>query len=115
MKILNKETNYGKRMIKEAIDLEKCQDNFNREDGWKLSNAWKPIIHQELKEEEKLSKERKQPTNMNTQHKTIVPTNTNQIGQYINEPKQKCRCWKIRTSCMECKQNGKETSHQIAL
>jgi len=33
VKILNKETNYGKQMIMEAIEIKKCQDNFNREDG----------------------------------------------------------------------------------
>jgi len=53
VKILYKETNYGKRMIKEAIEIEKCPDNFNREDGWKISSTWKPIIHQEKKENEK--------------------------------------------------------------
>jgi len=44
-KILNKEQNYGKRMIKESFEIDKCPANFNREDGWKFSNKWKPIIH----------------------------------------------------------------------
>lgn len=43
--IPNKEQNYGKLIIKEAIEIEKCPANFNREDGWKISKAWKPIIY----------------------------------------------------------------------
>ncbi|XP_050544291.1 uncharacterized protein LOC126907220 [Daktulosphaira vitifoliae] len=31
VKILNKETHFGKRMYKEAIEIEKCPENFNRE------------------------------------------------------------------------------------
>jgi len=39
VKILYKETNYGKRMIKEAIEIEKCPENFNKENCWKISNV----------------------------------------------------------------------------
>lgn len=31
-------------MEKEAIEIEKCPANFNRDNGWKISNAWKSII-----------------------------------------------------------------------
>jgi len=33
VKILNKEQNYGKRIIKEAIKIDICTANLNREDG----------------------------------------------------------------------------------
>jgi len=33
-------------MYKEAIEIEKCPENYNREDGWKLSKSWLPIKHQ---------------------------------------------------------------------
>ncbi|XP_050523538.1 uncharacterized protein LOC126895570 isoform X2 [Daktulosphaira vitifoliae] len=36
VKILNKESHFSKRMYKEAIEIEKCPENFNREDGWKI-------------------------------------------------------------------------------
>ncbi|XP_050525411.1 uncharacterized protein LOC126896547 [Daktulosphaira vitifoliae] len=50
VKILNKETHFGKRMYKEAIEIEKCQENFNREDEWKISKTWSPIIYKTKKE-----------------------------------------------------------------
>lgn len=37
-KILTRETNYEKRMINEAIKIENCPENFNREDDWRISN-----------------------------------------------------------------------------
>ncbi|XP_050535069.1 uncharacterized protein MAL8P1.12-like [Daktulosphaira vitifoliae] len=46
VKILNKETHFGKRIYKVAIEIEKCPENFNRYDGWKISKTWLPIIHQ---------------------------------------------------------------------
>lgn len=33
-------------MIMEAIEIEKFPENVDREDGWKINNVWKPIIHQ---------------------------------------------------------------------
>jgi len=33
-------------MIKKLLETEKCPDNSNRVDDWKISNAWKLIIHQ---------------------------------------------------------------------
>ena len=36
--------NYYRRKVREAIEIEKCVKNFNREDGLKLKEAWKPII-----------------------------------------------------------------------
>lgn len=44
--------NYGKRMIKEGIKIKKYTLNFNRVDGWKISNTWKPIINRLRKEKE---------------------------------------------------------------
>ncbi|XP_050524387.1 uncharacterized protein LOC126896018 [Daktulosphaira vitifoliae] len=46
LKILNKESHFGKRMYKEATEIEKCPQNFNREGGWKISKTWLTIIHQ---------------------------------------------------------------------
>lgn len=45
VKILNKEENYCKCMMKEAIEAEKYPYNFNREDRWKISNTRRPVIH----------------------------------------------------------------------
>jgi len=59
-------------MIMEVIEVEKCPENFIK-DGWKISNAWKPIKHQEKEEKEKRSKERKQPTSKKTQHVASIP------------------------------------------
>lgn len=39
------EQNYGKRMIKETVEIEKLIGNFNKEDIWKISYAQKPIIN----------------------------------------------------------------------
>lgn len=33
------------KKIKEEIEIEKFLENFNREEGWKISNAQKPIIY----------------------------------------------------------------------
>lgn len=45
VKILNKKQNYRKIMIKEAMEIEKCLTNFNRENGWKISNTWKTLSY----------------------------------------------------------------------
>jgi len=33
------------RLIGEALEIQKHLNNFNREDGYKLSHSWKPTIH----------------------------------------------------------------------
>ena len=40
---LTKENRYNPWMICEAIEIQK-HPNFNKEDGWKLSNTWDPLI-----------------------------------------------------------------------
>ncbi|KAG6458307.1 hypothetical protein O3G_MSEX010782 [Manduca sexta] len=42
--ILAKEHRFLPRMIREAIEMKK-HPNFNREDGWKLAQAWDPVLH----------------------------------------------------------------------
>ncbi|XP_046976615.1 uncharacterized protein LOC124542804 [Vanessa cardui] len=41
--ILAREHRFIPRMIREAIEIQK-HPNFNREDGWRLSNTWDPLI-----------------------------------------------------------------------
>ena len=43
-KLVRKEEHCLKRKIKEAIEIEKRKNNFNRDDGLKLSNTWKPLL-----------------------------------------------------------------------
>ena len=41
--ILSTEQRFTPRLVREAIEIKK-HPNFNREDGWKLSPTWDPII-----------------------------------------------------------------------
>ncbi|XP_050528175.1 uncharacterized protein LOC126898277 [Daktulosphaira vitifoliae] len=85
VKILNKEPHFGKRMYKEAIEIEKCPENFNREDGWKISKTWLPIIHQ-------------------TKRKLTNNTETNSIYEEATiNITNNCRCRKGRPKCQECR------------
>lgn len=43
-KILSTDRHYHTRVIREAIEIKKHK-NFNREDGFKLSPAWNPVIN----------------------------------------------------------------------
>lgn len=43
-KVLAVERHYYPRIIREAIEIKKNPNNFNREDGFKLSSAWTPVI-----------------------------------------------------------------------
>jgi hypothetical protein len=36
---------YSSRLIREALEIKKHPNNFNREDGYKLRWSWKPNIH----------------------------------------------------------------------
>ena len=45
-KILASTSHYSSRLIREAIEIEKHPNNFNREDGYKLSWSWRSPIHQ---------------------------------------------------------------------
>ncbi|PSN47874.1 hypothetical protein C0J52_01236, partial [Blattella germanica] len=42
--LVEKSSKYFDRIIKEAIYIKKHQNNFNREEGFQISNAWLPII-----------------------------------------------------------------------
>ncbi|PSN42412.1 hypothetical protein C0J52_11745 [Blattella germanica] len=42
--LVEKSSKYFDRIIKEAIYIKKLQNNFNREEGFQISNAWLPII-----------------------------------------------------------------------
>jgi len=80
-------------MYKEAIEIEKCPENYNREDGWKINKTWLPIIHQE---------KRKQVTRENTitTEAATITTNDN------------CRCRKGRTKCKECQEQPAVTGNK---
>jgi hypothetical protein len=43
-KMLAHKTGYHDRLIREVIDLELHTNNINWEDGFTLSNLWKPLI-----------------------------------------------------------------------
>ena len=44
-KVLATIPHHYKRKIREALEIEKCRNNFNRDDGLKLKEAWKPVVH----------------------------------------------------------------------
>jgi hypothetical protein len=44
-KFIAKMEHYGKRKIREAIEIELERNNLNRDEGLKISEAWKPILH----------------------------------------------------------------------
>jgi hypothetical protein len=44
-KILASTPYYSSRIIHEALEIEKHPNNFNREDGYRLNQSWKPTIH----------------------------------------------------------------------
>ena len=74
--ILSKEKHYGKRMIKEAIEIEKCPKNFNREDGWRISNAWKTIIHEARKQRIEKTTNIKDKNEQNNDHPIPITQTT---------------------------------------
>jgi hypothetical protein len=45
--VLHREEKHMKRLILEAIEVGKNKNNFNREDGFQLSKAWKTLIKQD--------------------------------------------------------------------
>jgi hypothetical protein len=46
---LAKKSRWMDRVIREATEIKLHPNNLNREDGFSLSRAWKPLIH-DLKE-----------------------------------------------------------------
>ena len=44
-KLITREDHYKRRKIREAIEIEKFPLNMNRDDGLKLNECWRPIIH----------------------------------------------------------------------
>ena len=43
--MISREDNYNKRRISEVVEIEKKNNNLNKDDGLKLSNTWKPFIN----------------------------------------------------------------------
>lgn len=46
VEILSRTENYYPRVIRESLEIMKNGNNFNREDGYRLSNTWKLTLHQ---------------------------------------------------------------------
>jgi hypothetical protein len=49
------------RVIRESIEIELHPNNMNREDGFSLSQAWKPLIRDLKKRRQSLTKESPHP------------------------------------------------------
>lgn len=62
-RILATEKRYVPRMLREAIEIQKHPNNFNREDGWKVPPVWDPVLH--------LIKSQAQPTTAARQQDTV--------------------------------------------
>jgi len=45
-KVIAREDNYQKRKIREAIEIIKCPQNLNRDNGSEISGNWLPMINQ---------------------------------------------------------------------
>jgi len=43
-RLLASTSHYLSKLIREALEIEKNANNFNRENGYKLSHSWKPLI-----------------------------------------------------------------------
>ena len=43
--LIAREDNYNKRRIRKTVEIEKMNNNLNKDDGLKLSNTWKPLIN----------------------------------------------------------------------
>ena len=44
-KVLAKIPDYYKQKIKEALEIERFDNNVNRDDALKVKEAWKPVVH----------------------------------------------------------------------
>ena len=44
-KIVARVDHYGKRKVMESLEIELNPNNLNRDEGWKLSEIWKPLLH----------------------------------------------------------------------
>ena len=44
-KLIAREEHCRRRKIREAIEIEEAPSNLNRDDGLKLNESWRPIIH----------------------------------------------------------------------
>jgi hypothetical protein len=43
-RVVAKLDNYGKRKVMEALEIELNPNNLNKDDGWKLSESWRPVL-----------------------------------------------------------------------
>jgi hypothetical protein len=43
-KVVAKVDNYGRRKVMEALEIELNPNNLNMDDGWKLSESWRPLL-----------------------------------------------------------------------
>jgi hypothetical protein len=44
VKVISREKKYWERITKEAIEIRLTNNNINRDGGYSLSNAWKPVL-----------------------------------------------------------------------
>ena len=52
--LISREDNYNKRRIREVVEIEKRNNNLNKDDGLNISNTWKPLINK-INEVERIS------------------------------------------------------------
>ena len=44
-KIVSKVDHYGKTKVMDSLKIELNTNNLSRDEGWKLSESWKPLLH----------------------------------------------------------------------
>lgn len=85
VKILSRTENYYPRVIRESLEIMKNDNNFNREDGYRLSNTWKLTLH----ERKTIHNERRNiPNAQDLQHQRSItnPQNQPRVTDPLDQP-----------------------------